>query len=67
MMVAAVDGANEASIRFYNKVGFIEVARMPEIGAKFSRWLDLVLLQLQLDHRSDLVWAQHQGVTTPDQ
>jgi L-amino acid N-acyltransferase len=50
-MVAAVDGANERSIRFHQRLGFVEVARMPEVGAKFGRWQDLVLLQLRLDHR----------------
>lgn len=48
-MVAAVDGANEASIEFHQRLGFVEVGRMPEIGAKFGRWQDLVLLQLRLD------------------
>jgi L-amino acid N-acyltransferase len=48
-MVAAIDGGNEASIRFHERLGFVEVARMPEVGAKFGRWLDLVLLQLRLD------------------
>lgn len=52
-MIAAVDGANEASIRFHERLGFVEVARMPEIGAKFGRWQDLVLLQRRLDHRSE--------------
>ena len=33
-MVAAVDGENEASIRFHERLGFVEVARMPEVGAK---------------------------------
>jgi phosphinothricin acetyltransferase len=51
-MVAAVDGANEASIRFHRRLGFVEVARMPEIGAKFGRWQGLVLLQLRLDDRA---------------
>ena len=51
-MVAAVDGENEASIRFHERLGFVEVARMPEVGAKFGRWLDLVLLQLHLDDRT---------------
>ena len=50
-MVAAVDGANEPSIRFHERLGFVQVARVPEVGAKFGRWLDLVLLQLQLDQR----------------
>jgi L-amino acid N-acyltransferase len=48
-MVAAVDGANQSSLRFHERLGFVEVARMPEIGAKFGRWCDLVLLQLRLD------------------
>lgn len=51
-MVAAVDGANEGSIRFHQRLGFVEVARMSEIGAKFGRWRDLVILQLHLDDRS---------------
>jgi L-amino acid N-acyltransferase len=48
-MVAAIDSTNEASIRFHQRLGFVDVARMPEIGTKFGRWLDLVLLQLRLD------------------
>jgi phosphinothricin acetyltransferase len=52
-MAAAVDGANEASIRFHERLGFVEVARMPEIGAKFGRWQDLIILQLRLDDRSE--------------
>lgn len=52
VMVGAVDGANEASIRFHERLGFTEVARMPQVGAKHGRWLDLVLLQIVLDDRS---------------
>ena len=44
-MIGAVDGANEASIRFHERLGFEVVARLPEVGRKFDRWLDLVLLQ----------------------
>jgi L-amino acid N-acyltransferase YncA len=51
-MIAAIDGANEASIRFHERLGFTEVGRMPEVGTKFGRWLDLVLLQLTLDERA---------------
>ena len=50
-MVAAVDAENHASIRFHERLGFVEVARLPEVGAKFGRWLDLVLLQRRLDDR----------------
>lgn len=44
-LVAGIDGANEASIRFHERLGFREVARMPAIGEKFGRRLDLVLVQ----------------------
>ena len=44
-MVGAVDGDNDASIRFHQRLGFEVVARMPEVGRKFDRWLDLVLMQ----------------------
>lgn len=49
VLVAAIDGDNDASIRFHERLGFVEVARMPEVGTKHGRWLDLVLLQLRLD------------------
>ena len=45
VLVAAVDSGNEASIRFHEQLGFVEVARLREVGRKFERWLDLVLLQ----------------------
>jgi phosphinothricin acetyltransferase len=48
VIVAAVDGENEASIRFHERLGFTEVARMPEVGTRFGRWLTLVLLQRRL-------------------
>jgi L-amino acid N-acyltransferase len=48
VMVAAVDGENAGSIRFHERCGFVEVARMPGIGFKFGRWLTLVLLQRRL-------------------
>jgi L-amino acid N-acyltransferase YncA len=51
VMVGAVTGEIEASIRFHERLGFVEVARMPQVGAKFGRWLDLVLLQKRIDER----------------
>ncbi len=45
VMVAGIDAANTGSIRFHERLGFVEVARMPEIGEKFGRRLDLVLMQ----------------------
>jgi L-amino acid N-acyltransferase len=45
VMVAAIDGANVESIRFHERLGYSIVARMPEVGRKFDRWLELVLMQ----------------------
>ena len=49
VIVAAVDAENVGSIRFHERCGFVEVARMPDIGFKFGRWLTLVLLQRRVD------------------
>ena len=51
VLVAAIDGENDASISFHARLGFSEVARMPQTGHKFGRWLDLVLMQRILDSR----------------
>jgi phosphinothricin acetyltransferase len=52
VLVAAIDANNDASLRFHTRLGFAEVARMPEVGHKFGRWLDLVLMQRVLDDRT---------------
>lgn len=49
VVVGAVDGANDASLGFHERLGFVEVARMPEVGRKFGRWLDLVFVQRIVD------------------
>ena len=48
VIVAGIDGDNVASIRFHERVGFEVVGRLPEIGHKHGRWLDLVLMQRTL-------------------
>jgi L-amino acid N-acyltransferase YncA len=45
VLVAGIDSDNTESIAFHHAMGFSEVARMPEVGRKFDRWLDLVLMQ----------------------
>jgi len=55
-MVAAVTGENTASIGLHTAMGFREVGRMPQVGHKFGRWLDLVLLQLLLDAGPAPAW-----------
>jgi L-amino acid N-acyltransferase YncA len=49
VLVAGIGSENVDSIRFHERLGFVEVARMPETGRKFGRWLDLVLMQRVLE------------------
>ena len=45
VMIAGVDAANLASIRFHERLGFERAGHLREVGSKFGRWLDLVFLQ----------------------
>ncbi len=51
IMIAGVDAANEASIRFHERLGFERAGVLREVGSKFGRWLDLVFLQRSLGPR----------------
>ena len=48
VLIAGVSGENEAAIAFHRAIGFTEAARLPEVGRKFGRWMDLVLLHKRL-------------------
>lgn len=45
VMVAGIEAGNTKSIALHHVFGFIETGRMPEVGKKFGRFLDLVFLQ----------------------
>jgi len=49
VMIGSIDAANEASIRFHERLGFHRVGHFREVGHKFGRWLDLVFMQRFLD------------------
>lgn len=54
VMIGGIEAANTASIALHARRGFVESARMPEVGRKFDRWLTLVLMQKILNSRSGL-------------
>jgi phosphinothricin acetyltransferase len=49
VMVGAIDASNVRSLEFHRRLGFREVARMPETGWKHEHWCDLVLVQRRID------------------
>ncbi len=46
--VARIVGGHEASIALHRKCGFAEIGCEREVGRKFGRWLDVVLMQRML-------------------
>jgi phosphinothricin acetyltransferase len=50
-MIAGVDSENTASLRFLERFGFERVGHLREVGYKFDRFLDLVLLQYWITPR----------------
>lgn len=44
-MIGGVSAENAPGIAFHAAIGYAEVARVPEVGWKFDRWMDLVLMQ----------------------
>jgi phosphinothricin acetyltransferase len=48
IMLGGIEAGNEASLALHRRFGFLETGRMPEVGQKFGKWLDLVFMQLKL-------------------
>lgn len=44
---------SQASIRLHRALGFRDVGAYKQVGWKFDRWLDVTLMQLDLDHTGE--------------
>ncbi|MFT5001168.1 MAG: L-amino acid N-acyltransferase YncA, partial [Planctomycetota bacterium] len=44
-MLAGISHRNPSGIDFHTALGFVQVARLPEVGYKFNQWYDLILMQ----------------------
>ena len=49
VLIGVIDADNHGSIRLHEELGFVKVAHCREVGRKFDRWLDLVMMQRFLD------------------
>ncbi len=52
VMIGGIESGNTISIELHRRMGFEESGRLREVGRKFDRWLDLVLMQKLLPNRS---------------
>lgn len=43
-MIGGISAENTAGLAFHARAGFTEIARLPGVGAKFGRTIDLVLM-----------------------
>ena len=49
VIMAGIESSNERSLRLHERMGFVAVGQLNEVGAKFGRWLDLIFMQRMLD------------------
>jgi phosphinothricin acetyltransferase len=45
VLIGGIGADNEASLTLHAQLGYRETGRLPQVGQKFGRWLDLVFMQ----------------------
>ena len=51
-VISQIVSENGPSLKMGERLGFAEVGRLREVGRKFDRWLDIVLMELVLQDSS---------------
>ena len=62
-MIAVIgDSANAGSIGLHSKTGFQMIGTHPDVGLKFGRWLDTVMMQRALGEGASTVPADSEAI-----
>jgi len=59
-VIAVIDASNPASLRLHARHGFETVGHLREVGFKFGRWLDVMLMEWRVNRAPTVVSKNHQ-------